>query len=384
MTRSIEIKVLEGVDQVAQSAWDALVGDESPFLEWAFLSALERTGCVGGDTGWIPQIITAWESGTLIGAVPFYLKLHSQGEFIFDWGWAEAAERSGIRYYPKGLVAVPFTPVTGARLLVHSGQSDPKALKEVLVEATLTIAKELGLSSVHFNFTHENDALILDEKGLPVRKSVQYHWYNEDFRTFDDFLAVFRSKRRANMRRERRLLADRGVTTRVITGSAITHSDIKRAFRYYARTVDKFYYGRRYLNDAFFEELQSTFADRIHLLVAEQEGTAYAGAFNLLKGDRLYGRYWGCRREEEFTHFEVCMYAPIEWCIQNQIQVFEPGAGGEHKFERGFRATTMLSAHWIANPGLRAAIEDFVTREAEHVDQQVEWMDARGPFKRDD
>lgn len=382
MTRTLTIKVLSGVSEVAQASWDALVARESPFLEWKFLTTLEATGCLGESTGWIPQIITVWDGQELVGAVPFYVKFHSQGEFIFDWAWADAAARSGIEYYPKGLVAVPFTPVTGARILVRPEEPEPQALSKALVDATIEVASEMGLSSVHFNFIQEPDISALE--GLPVRKSVQYHWFNEGYSSFDDFLAVFRSKRRANIRRERRLLAEAGVTTRVITGSAITHADMKRAFGYYAKTVDKFYWGRRYLTDAFFEELRGEFSNRIHLLVAEQDGEPFAGAFNLIKDQHLYGRYWGCRREVEFTHFEVCMYAPIEWCIAHGVKVFEPGAGGEHKFDRGFRATAMHSAHWIADPRLRLAVTDFVTRETDHVAQQIEWMDAKGPFKHED
>lgn len=382
MTRTLTIKILPGVSEVSQTEWDSLVVDESPFLEWQFLHALEITGCLGEETGWIPQIITVWDGARLVGAVPFYVKFHSQGEFIFDWAWADAAARAGIEYYPKGLVAVPFTPVTGARILVRPEEGEPEALRKALIDATIEVAQEMGLSSVHFNFIQEPDLTAL--KHLPVRKSVQYHWMNDGYESFDDFLQVFRSKRRANIRRERRLLAEAGVTTRVITGDQITHADMKRAFTYYARTVDKFYWGRRYLTDAFFEELLGDFSRRVHLLVAEQDGQPFAGAFNLVKGDRLYGRYWGCQREVEFTHFEVCMYAPVSWCIENKIQVFEPGAGGEHKFDRGFRATAMHSAHWISNPGLRAAITDYVSRESDHVEQQIELMDARGPFKRGD
>lgn len=384
MPTTLVLKVHSGVHELSAQAWDAVVADESPFLEWAFLAALETTDCVGHESGWIPQIITAWRGDTLVGLAPFYVKLNSQGEFIFDWAWADAANRAGIRYYPKGIVAVPFTPVTGARLVVHPSEQEPEDVRNALISKAFELENQLGLSSIHFNFLNEVDRKTLNERQLPIRKSLQYHWFNEDFRTFDDFLAQLRSKRRANIRRERRILAENGVTTRVITGDDLRPEDMQRAFEFYASTVDKFYWGRRYLNREFFEELHGSFRHRIHLLVAQQHGDVFAGAFNLIKNDHLYGRYWGASRDVEFTHFEVCMYAPIEWAIQNGIQVFEPGAGGEHKFERGFRATTMFSAHWIADPRLRHAVQDFVDREGEAIEHQVEIMDAQGPFKRGD
>ncbi len=388
MTTKYTIEILSGVTKIAPDTWNHLVGDGSPFLEHGFLAALETTDCVGADSGWIPQIFIARASDNsekIVGALPLYLKFNSSGEFVFDWGWADAAHRVGMQYYPKAIVAVPFTPVTGARLLVDPQADNPHEVRLMLAAAAIQFAEENDLSSVHFNFITEDEIKVFEELGLPVRLGLQYHWKNDAFASFDDFLSRFRSKRRANIRRERKKLAEQGVTTQIQTahsGAPITSEDLQRAFVYYRDTVQKFYYGQQYLNQEFFEELLHILPERLHLVTAYQDGKPFAGAFNLYKNDRLYGRYWGAQRDIEFTHFEVCMYRAITWCIENNVQVFEPGAGGEHKFERGFTPTRTYSAHFIHDPRLRMAITDFIGRERAAIEAHILQLADESPFHR--
>jgi predicted N-acyltransferase len=381
----IQITTHDTIASIDETTWDALV--DSPFLEHRFLQLLEDTGCVGEESGWIPAYVTATQSDQVIGALPLFVKTHSAGEFVFDWGWADAAHRVGINYYPKAVVAAPLTPVTGSRLLVDPLREDVDAIRTVLIQAGLEVVKALGLSSIHYNFISDVERPAFEGVGLPIRIGTQYHWYNErssdgePFETFDQFLAEFRSKRRANVRRERRKLLESGVTTRVLTGDEITGDHLRKMFRYYKATIDKFHWGRQYLNAEFFERAADRFGDRLHFVFAYQDDESFAGTFNLVRDDRLYGRYWGCTKEIEFTHFELCMYTPIRWCIENQIAVFEPGAGGEHKFERGFRPTFTHSAHYVEHPGLFDAVRMAIRDESRAVKSYRERLRETSPLK---
>lgn len=377
------IETIKSVEEVSEASWNRLVADGSPFMDWGFLAALERSKCLDPASGWYPCIVLVKEdsTGELLGAAPLYLKTHSQGEFVFDWSWADAAQRMGINYYPKGVVAAPFSPVTGVRLLVDSSLENSDSMRRLLIQGCLEVARELKLSSLHFNFILPSEVSLFEDENLLIRHGIQYHWKNKGYEGFDDFLAELKSKKRANIRRERRLLAESGVQVRVITGKQITPEVMKKMYRFYRATVHKFYWGSQYLTADFFKEILRTAPELLHLTVAEQGGEIFAGAFNLYKGERLYGRYWGCEKEVEFAHFEVCMYRNIEWSIANGIQVFEPGAGGEHKRDRGFEATPTYSAHWIAEPQLAGAIARFLEHERDVVEQNIELLDAQGPFK---
>ena len=387
MTTKYSIEILDGVSRLDANTWNALVGNDSPFLEHGFLSALETTFCVNDQSGWIPQIFIARvhdsdnpQNQNIVGALPLYLKYNSSGEFVFDWGWADAATRAGMSYYPKAVVGVPFTPVTGTRLLIAPDAEDPHEIRLMLAAAAIQFAEENKLSSVHFNFIAENEIKIFEELGLPVRLGLQYHWKNDGYNNFDDFLGRFRSKRRANIRRERRKLENQGVSTQIQTGEAISVADLRRAFSYYQDTVHKFYHGQQYLNLEFFEMLATTLPERLHLVTAYQDGKPFAGTFNLFKNDRLYGRYWGAAKDIEFTHFEVCMYRAISWCIENDIQFFEPGAGGEHKFERGFTPTRTYSAHFIRDPRLRLPITNFIAHEYSQIEAHIAYLRNESPI----
>jgi predicted N-acyltransferase len=395
---TLDLQFFDAVGDIPSDQWDTLVGDGSPFLEHGFLSALERTGCVGEGTGWHPKILAAYRGEQLVGALPLYLKAHSAGEFVFDWSWADAAHRAGLNYYPKAVVAVPMTPIQGRRILVDEADDDADAVRRGLVEAAIEFARANRLSSVHFNFVEPDEAELLDELDLPIRKGMQYHWYNgpiledgpslkdnqqvgDSYQDFDDFLARFRSKKRANIRRERRKLAQAGVTTEVLVGDEISEAHLDRMFDYYKDTIEKFHWGKQYLNRAFFLEIGEVLRDRLHMVVASQDGEEFAAAFNLYKGDGLYGRYWGCSQEVDFAHFEVCLYRPIEWCIEQGVQKFEPGAQGGHKYDRGFMPTPTYSAHWLRDPRLGDAVEGFIWQERREIEREIASMREDSPYK---
>ncbi len=383
----VETDILPDISSVDSQAWDRLVGSHSPFLEYGFLHTLEETGCLEPGSGWTPKIVVAKRGGDLVGAVPMYLKTNSAGEFVFDWSWAEGALRAGIEYYPKAVVAVPFTPVTGARVLVDPADPYREKVTSALVDAALDIADELELSSVHFNFILPEEQALFEERGLPIRQGIQYHWQNDGagdvaaYSDFDDFLSRFRSKRRANIRRERRKLRQSGVTTRVMVGEELSDADMERMFRYYLDTVHKYLYGRQYLTREFFLRIRRALTERLHMVVARKDGEPFGAAFNLHKGDRLYGRYWGCEREVKFAHFEACIYRPVQWCIEEGVAVFEPGAGGEHKLDRGFAPTWTYSAHYVRDPALRRAINDFIRRETSALERRMKNLHDEFPLK---
>lgn len=388
-TASPTIDTIDGVSELDADAWNRLVDDASPFLEYGFLATLEQTGCLEPDSGWTPRIIVARNrDGRLAGAVPFYVKHNSDGEFVFDYSWANASHRAGRPYYPKGVVAVPFTPVTGLRILVDDDRDDADDITARLLDEAIELTDELDLSSLHFNFIRPKRRHLFEERDLPIRLGYQYHWLNDDgtdanasYGDFDDYLNRFRSKKRSNIRRERRKLRERGVTTRVVRGDELTDADMRRMFRYYLDTIHKYFYGRQYLTEAFFVAIREHLADRLHLVFAEDDGEPFAGAFNLVKNRQLYGRYWGCKRDVKYAHFETCIYRPVQWCIEHGIERFEPGAGGEHKFDRGFEPTPTYSAHYLRDPLLGEAVEDFIEHERRQIRDEIARMKDNSPFK---
>ncbi|HVY49087.1 MAG TPA: GNAT family N-acetyltransferase [Minicystis sp.] len=358
----IEVRAHASIAAIPERTWDALSGvDEAPFLSWAFLDALERTGCVGERAGWIPHHLTLHEGGELVAAAPAYLKTNSDGEFVFDWGWAGASERANIPYYPKLVVAVPFTPATAARLLVAPGR-DRARLSAALAEALRAIVEAEELSGAHVLFPPEADARALVEAGMLHRYGLQFQWQNAGYATFDDFLARFSSKRRNQIKRERREMDARGVRIETIA-DAIRPEHVDAMYGFYASTVDKFTWGRHYLNRAFFEQIVTVLRGKVEIVLATHEGRYVGGAFNLAGPRALFGRYWGCSDEIPFLHFNVCFYHSIEACIRRGLERFEPGAGGRHKLARGFEPTVTHSTHHLRHPGLRRAVAEFLERE---------------------
>ncbi len=359
----IDLRIHHAVREIPEAAWSALDGvAEAPFLSWTFLDALEETGCVGGRTGWVPYHMTFWDSGKLVAAAPAYLKDNSEGEFVFDHGWASAAHRIRLRYYPKLIVAVPFTPATAPRLLVAS-PADRTRLIPALAEALRTVVDKGELSSAHVLFPTEGEAGDLAAAGFAHRLGIQFHWHNEGFVTFDDFLAKFSSKRRNQIKRERREMQSQGIELTTARGDELTPEVVDAMYEFYVATVDKFYWGRRYLNRAFFESITSRLRGSIEVVLAREGKKILAGAFNIAGPKALFGRYWGAREERPFLHFNVCYYHSIEQCILRGLDRFEAGAGGSHKMARGFEPSLTHSAHFIADGRLDGAVRDFLDRE---------------------
>ncbi len=368
-----EIELLEGVAELPRDEWNALVGDESPFLEWDWLASLEQSGAVGPRTGWGPRPLIAKQDGKIVAACPLYAKGHSQGEFVFDWGWADAAERAGINYYPKLLVGVPFTPVTGARFLVAAGQ-DKAHWIETLGAVLREICQQNELSGVHVNFCKPEEIRPLEKQGYQRRMGLQYHWRNYDYADFDAYLGRFRSKRRNQIKRERRQLREQGVTIEMFTGSEIPDDLFPAMYRFYLSTIRARSWGHQYLNERFFELLREGFRERLCFIVARQAERVIAGTTNVVKGDALYGRYWGCDRELRHLHFNVCYYAAAEYCIERGLARFEPGAGGDYKQLRGFDAEPTWSLHFLTDSRLHDAVAHFLETERGEMAGNIDWI----------
>ncbi|RYE78936.1 MAG: GNAT family N-acetyltransferase, partial [Myxococcales bacterium] len=344
----LEISTADSLAEVTATEWDALLDDDdTPFVRHAWLRSLEEAGCVEPESGWRPCHVLLRQGGVLRGAAPAYLKGNTEGEFVFDHGWAQAAPRFGVRYYPKLIVAVPFTPATGRRLLVRRGD---EAAAKLLAQGIRAVSDQLGLSGAHTLFTHESDRGALDEAGFAPRHGLQFHWFNRGYTRYDDFLASFNSKRRHQLKRERREVEQSGLVTTTYRGRDITDEVLDAMFRFYLKGVEAHYpWGRQYLNRAFFELVRERMGDHLDIVLARDQGRPVAGCFNVAGARRLYGRYWGCDEPRPFLHFHVCYYHSIEQCIERGYQVFEPGAGGEHKLPRGFDPTLTVSAHHLRN-----------------------------------
>lgn len=377
----MRIEVKEGLASIAPEAWNALVRDGSAFLEWEWLASLEESGCVGARTGWLPQHLTLWDDDRLVGACPLYVKGHSMGEFVFDQGWAEAAEQSGISYYPKLLVAVPFTPATGLRFLARSAEERP-AVVRLLGDALKEVCRQSKFSSVHVNFCLDDEIAALGELGYLRRTGYQYQWTNPGWGSFDDYLAALKSKRRTQVKRERRELAEQGIEIEILRGEAIPDALFPVMFQLYRHTIDKLYWGRQYLNAALFDLLCRRWKHRLTFVIARRGGEVIAGTFNVEKGDVLYGRYWGAFEDVRFLHFNVCYYAAIEHAIACGLRRFEPGAGGEFKHLRGFDATPTDSMHFVLDRRFARAVAEYLERERRAVDHHIAAMDERSALRR--
>jgi predicted N-acyltransferase len=362
MPNEITIRVVRKIADVPQRSWDALVGEGSPFLKWDWLDSLEQTGCVTESTGWLPHHLIAESDGKLRGACPLYLKLHSMGEFVFDYEWADAAHRLGIQYYPKLLVGIPFTPVTGVRFLTRAGE-DRTTIIRLLGQALAKIAADNKISSVHVNFCLPDEQQALEGIGFLPRVGLQFHWQNRGFSSFDDYLASFRSDRRNKIKRERREMVQQGVVIRAIEGAELTQSHVRTMFRLYKGHVDNLYYGRQYLTREFFDAVLKRFAQHLCLIFAERDGRIIAGTFNVRSDDVLYGRYWGAFEERPFLHFNVCYYSAIEHCIRSGWKRFEAGAGGSFKQLRGLDPEPTASMHFIVDQRFSQAVARYLKQE---------------------
>ena len=357
--------------------WNALCPDANPFLKHQFLAALEQSGSVGSDTGWeVYHLLLRDTDGRLIGAMPNYVKTHSYGEYVFDHSWAHGFERAGGRYYPKMLGAVPFTPVPGPRLLTNGDESAKAALIHALSEMT----DKLGLSSAHVNFISVDDRSAFEQAGWQLRSGVQFHWHNDNYGSFDDFLAAFSSRKRKNIRKERRSLDDYGVRFHQLTGDDITASHWDKFYQFYLATIDK-KWGGAYLTRGFFEFIGQKMAQSILLVLAEYDGDYIAGALNLMSDDCLFGRNWGAVTDIPNLHFETCYYQAIDFAITNGLSRVEAGAQGIHKVQRGYLPSLTSSAHYISHDGFSDAVARFLRMENEAVLAEAKEIATFSPFR---
>jgi predicted N-acyltransferase len=390
-----QISLGTGVAAIPAAEWDALVDANDPFLEHAFLLALERSGSVGRGTGWLPRFVLVRELGEtgakrLVAAAPLYLKSHSYGEFVFDWAWAAAADRAGLEYYPKLVTAVPFTPVTGQRLLTHP-EADRQVLLPLLIRGLRETAERTGASSIHVLFCRDDEFTALQEAGFHARLGLQFHWTNrqpQPYASFDDFLSAFRSRNRKQVRKERAVAAGHGLELVTRPGTELGDADWVALEAFYEANIDK-HGGARYLTPAFFKELRQHLPHRVVASLAYRPGEGrggnarpVAGTLNFERGRHLYGRYWGCLEDREMLHFELCYYQLIERAVTRGYTRFEAGAQGEHKLKRGLEPTLTLSAHWLADRGLSSAVGRFLQTERAAAQQELLEYQQLSPYAR--
>jgi predicted N-acyltransferase len=376
------VRLAKSISDVPAEHWDACAGPGNPFLSHAFLLSLEESESVCPRTGWLPQhLLYENDQGELLGAAPLYLKGHSHGEYVFDWGWADAFERAGGKYYPKLLSAVPFTPVTCRKLLIRP-DADPIRTAEILAGGLIGVTDQHAVSSLHVNFPPEEESALLEEMGFLRRRALQYHWENRGYESFDDFLGDLSSRKRKSIRKERREAAEHGVEIKMLTGDAIEPRHWDAFYRFYMDTSDR-KWGSAYLNREFFALLGERMADRVLLVMAEYEGHLVGGALNLIGEDTLYGRNWGCVADFKFLHFEACYYRAIDFAIERGLAKVEAGAQGQHKIQRGYLPTFTYSNHYIPDPGFASAVKDFLDRESRHMAEEKDYLAEGSPFRKD-
>jgi hypothetical protein len=381
---ALKLSFASAMAEVDPEEWNAVANPAGvrfdPFLKWEFLDAMETSGAATPNTGWMPRhVLIRDATGRLKAAMPLYGKTHSRGEFVFDQSWADAYERAGGAYYPKLLGAVPFTPVTGRRLLVRPGPDEIR-LQTALLSGAIQLAEQNELSSLHINFASPAEATMLSETGLLLRTDQQFHWQNRDYGSFDDFLADLSSSKRKNLRKER-AKAQEGLDFVHLRGDDITEAHLDAFYIFYMDTGTR-KWGSPYLTRDTFSLLRESMADDLLFIFAMSDGAPIAGAMNLIGSDTLYGRYWGCTEHRSMLHFETCYYQAIDYAIEHDLTFVEAGAQGGHKLARGYTPVTTYSTHWIAHPGLRHAIADYLEREREAVEQDQEYLTERTPFKK--
>ncbi len=376
----IRARIHPRLNEIPREDWNALVPGGNPFLRHEFLSAMEEHGCVGEHFGWIPCHLGVYEGQGLVAAMPLYLKRNSYGEFVFDHAWEEAWQRVGLSYFPKLVSAIPYTPATGARLLCAPGREP--ALYPLLYSAALALAEEHSASGIHWLFPRQAELDFLLAQGLVSRQDCQFHWRNPGYGDFDDFLSRLSARKRKNIRRERRKVREAGVTLRRLNGHTATARDWKDFARFYNRLFEE-KWGMATFNEAFFRDVAAAMPDQVLLVLADLRGECIAGALMYASDTRLYGRHWGSMVDIDSLHFEACYYQGIEYCIEHGLQVFEPGAQGEHKVARGFEPVATASAHWIAVEGFREPIQRFARMEARSVAAYIEAMKRQSPYRQD-
>jgi predicted N-acyltransferase len=374
------VTINNAIDDIDASDWNALVGDDYPFLQHSYLRAAEQSGSASPETGWIPRHLTLQHDGELRAAMPLYEKSHSWGEFVFDWAWAQAYERAGLSYYPKLVSAVPFTPAQSPRLLLRDPDDQEGAT--ALLRAAIDLAADTECSSLHILFPTANDRQMMQDSNLKLRKDCQFHWHNQDYADFDEFLLTFSAPKRKKVRQDRRRVTDAGITFRRVHGRDLDEAAWRLVYGLISIT-----FMRRgsmpYFDLSFFTSISASLPDNILVVFAELNGTTIAAAVFYESPHVLYGRYWGCDGYYDALHFETCYYQGIEYCIETGKRVFEPGTQGEHKIARGFTAVETFSAHWLRHPEFFAAIGDYVDEESRHIDRYMQIVDDHSPYRSD-
>ena len=379
---SFQLEIVDRLSDITSEEWNTLLAsDAGPFLRHEFLGALEETGCVGGNTGWQVAHLVLRDDQKLIGAMPLYLKQHSYGEFVFDWSWAQAYEQQGMQYFPKALCAIPFTPVQGSRILSASNVAND-LVQQQLIAGLKTLVLQNNLSSAHVLFPHASEAKGLKDQGFMLRDSVQFHWHNQGFENFEQFLAALTLKRRKNIRREREQVSRELITFRHVPGISSTNADWEFFYRCYENTYLE-HGSSPYLNETFLKLWAHRLPENLHLIIAERNGNPIAASLLVVDptSSKAYGRYWGAIEHVPCLHFETAYYQAIQYCISNQIQTFEGGAQGEHKMARGFLPTTIQSAHFIADPQFAKAVQHFLDREHQGIGAYVDELAEHSPLK---
>lgn len=377
--QAFRINHISGIDRVSIEEWNRLAGPLNPFLRHEFLGGLERHHCLDGH-GWQPHHLVVHEGQRLVGALPLYLKNNSYGEFVFDWSWADAYERAGGNYYPKFVSAIPFAPVRGPRLLVDNRCQDSDGVRELLLDTVIEKINNTGVSSFHCLFPEQQDVDFMKDHHLLMRKGIQYHWHNRGYRDFDDFLNTLTSKKRKQIKRERRQVRENRIEIEVLNGPDISSDQWAVFFEFYCSTFYRRWGAPRMTYD-FFVSLSRILPEHTLLILARRENQYVAGAFAMLGRDTLYGRHWGCNSDYPFLHFELCYYQTIEYCIRYNLRTVDAGVQGEHKLSRGFEPEATWSCHWIRHKGFRNAIKDFVDREIPAIDAYIRELNSHLPYK---
>ncbi len=377
---TFSVSIIGAMAEVTTGEWNALVDDDNPFARYEFLNALEQHDCVGQTYGWLPQHIVVRENNTLIGASPMYLKNNSYGEFVFDWAWADAYHRSGIEYYPKLVTSIPYTPATGQRFLIKDKQRHTE-ISQLIIYAGLQHAKAIRVSSVHWLFTNKQDTQELKNQNLILRLGCQFHWQNKDYIDFDHYLSFFNSKNRKKIKRERKQVQQQAISIEIKTGHEMSDKLWQIFHKFYTSTFDK-KSGMATLSSNFFKAIGKSMPDNIVVLFARHDARYVASAFCIRGANTLFGRHWGCNTEFSNLHFELCYYQGLEYCINNGLKRFEPGAQGEHKIYRGFLPTATWSAHWLAHPEFNTIIRKHVQHEQQGMQYYIENMQSHSPFKQ--
>jgi len=374
------IRTAQSISEIDQDDWNACLQTDHPFVTHQFLKALEDSGSATAEAGWMPYHLVLEAGGKIAGVAPMYVKGHSQGEYVFDHSWAHAYERAGGKYYPKLQLSVPFSPVTGPKLLVPAGPNQ-KPHQMLLLKGAQQVASQLNLSSVHLTFLTEAERCLMPDAGYLLRAGEQFHWVNEEYTCFDDFLSQLSSRKRKAIKKERKGAAEAGLEFETVVGADISEAHWDAFFNFYIDTGNR-KWGTPYLTRSFFSQLGESLGEAVVMFMVKRDGHYIAGALNLKSTDCLYGRYWGCVEDHRFLHFETCYYRAIDYAIEHGIRRVEAGAQGPHKLARGYLPTKTYSAHWLRDPGFHDAVSDFLQAETKQVDAELRYLADRTPFRQ--